>query len=71
MADFEATADQLKGKGKEALGNLTEDKGLENEGKADQLAGQVREKVSEVGEAAKDKFNEVAGKVQDKLDEDK
>ena len=70
MADFEATADQLKGKGKEALGNLTDDKGLENEGKFDQLAGEAREKVSEAGEAVKDKFNEVAAKIQDKREED-
>ena len=69
MADFDAAADKLKGKGKEALGNLTDDKGLENEGKAVQLAGEVRDKVSEAGEAAKDKFNEVAAKIQDKRDE--
>ncbi len=69
MADFEATADQLKGKGKEALGNLTDDKGLENEGKFDQLAGEAREKASEAGEAVKDKFNEVAAKIKDKREE--
>lgn len=69
MADFDAAADKLKGKGKEALGNLTDDKGLENEGKADQLAGEVRDKMFEAGEAAKDKFNEVAAKIQDKRDE--
>lgn len=69
MADFDAAADKLKGKGKEALGNLTDDKGLETEGKADQLSGEVREKVSEAGEAVKDKFDEVAAKIQDKRDE--
>lgn len=69
MADFGAKADQLKGKGKEALGNLTDNEGLSNEGKAEQLGGNIRDKVSEAGEAAKDKFNEVAGKIQDKTDE--
>ena len=69
MADFEGKADQLKGDAKEAFGNATDNDQLKNEGKADQLGGDIKEKVSEAGDAAKDKFNEVAGKVQDKRDE--
>ena len=41
-------ADDIKGKIKEGLGNLTGDRDLEDEGKADQLKGAVRKKVGEI-----------------------
>lgn len=69
MADFEAKADQLKGDAKEALGNATDNQDLQNEGKADQLGGDIKEKLSDAKDAAQDKFNEVAGKIQDKREE--
>ena len=51
-------ADQAKGKMKEAVGNLTDDERLRNEGAADQAAGKVQEGVGKgrrkVGEAIKD-----------------
>ena len=40
--------DQMKGKAKEAVGDLTGDKDLKAEGKADRQAGEVKEKVDEV-----------------------
>ncbi|UBI09126.1 CsbD family protein [Corynebacterium coyleae] len=61
--------DQLKGQAKEAAGDLTDNEKLENEGKADQLIGNAKEKLSEAGDAIKDKANEVAAKVEDKADE--
>ena len=39
--------DQVKGKAKEAVGDLTGDKDLKSEGKADRQAGEVKEKVDE------------------------
>jgi uncharacterized protein YjbJ (UPF0337 family) len=45
--------DDLKGRAKEAAGDLTDDEDLEREGKADQAAGKV---------------NEVVDKVKDKID---
>lgn len=66
---FEGKGDQLKGKAKEAAGNLTGNESLENEGKADNLVGNVKEGLSDAGDAVKDKFNEVAGKVEDKREE--
>ena len=39
--------DQMKGKAKEAVGDLTGDKELKSEGKADRQAGEVKEKVDE------------------------
>lgn len=42
--------DELLGKGKEALGKVTDDEDLEAEGKADQFKGNVEQ----AGEKAKD-----------------
>lgn len=50
--------DDLKGRVKEAAGDLTDDKDLKREGKVDQAAGEVKEKV---GQAA-DKVKDVLGK---------
>lgn len=65
---FEDKAEQLKGSAKEAFGNATDNESLTNEGKADQLKGSAKEKLSEAGEAIKDKANEVAAKLEDKRD---
>jgi len=40
--------DKIKGNVKERLGSLSGDRGLEEEGKKDQLKGAVRKKVGEV-----------------------
>lgn len=45
--------DEIKGKIKEGIGNLTGDRDLEAEGKTDQVKGAVRKKVGE----AKKVFN--------------
>ena len=56
-------ADQTRGKLKQALGDLTDDKSLQHEGKADEAAGKLKEivkdaehKVEELVDAAKEKF---------------
>ncbi|MBY8848490.1 CsbD family protein [Saccharothrix longispora] len=49
---FEAKADELKGKGKEALGGATDDPDLEAEGKGDQAKGNLKQ----AGEKVKDVF---------------
>ena len=46
-------SDQMKGKAKEAVGDLTGDKDLKAEGKADRQAGEVKEKVDEAIEKVK------------------
>lgn len=56
-----STADQAKGRAKEALGDLTGDRELQSEGKADQATG----KVKEVAEKAKDAIGDAADKVKD------
>ena len=46
--------DDLKGRAKEAAGNLTGDKDMEREGKVDQAAASVKDAVSKVADKAKD-----------------
>lgn len=43
--------DELKGRAKEAAGDLTGDKDMEREGKKDQMQGKAKEKVDEARKA--------------------
>jgi uncharacterized protein YjbJ (UPF0337 family) len=52
-----ANMDEAKGRVKEAAGDLTGDKGLENEGKVDKASGAVKDKVGDVADKVKDVFN--------------
>ena len=45
-----ANADDIKGRAKEAVGDLTKDKDLKNEGKADQAKGKVKDAVDKVAD---------------------
>jgi len=51
--------DQAKGRVKEAAGDLTNDDDLKNEGKADRVGGEVKEKVGNVVDKAKDKLGDL------------
>lgn len=66
MGDIRNKAEDLGGKAKEALGDATDNRRLENEGKADQTRAQAKEKLSDAGEAVKEKTDEVLGKFQDR-----
>jgi uncharacterized protein YjbJ (UPF0337 family) len=46
--------DDLKGRTKEAAGDLTDDQSLKNEGKVDKATGTVKDKVGDAGDKAKD-----------------
>jgi uncharacterized protein YjbJ (UPF0337 family) len=48
-----AEMDKLKGRAKEAAGDLTDDEDLQREGKVDQTKGEAKEKVDEVAEKVK------------------
>ena len=58
-----ANTDDLKGRAKEAVGDLTDNKDLKNEGKADRASGKAKEFV----EDAKDKVEDAIDKVKEKL----
>jgi uncharacterized protein YjbJ (UPF0337 family) len=46
--------DKLKGRVKEAGGDLTGDQELKNEGKVDRASGEVKDKVGDAADKAKD-----------------
>lgn len=50
----DGTADEMKGRLKEAGGDLTGDESLKNEGKVDRATGTVKDKVGDAGDAVKD-----------------
>jgi uncharacterized protein YjbJ (UPF0337 family) len=49
--------DDLKGRAKEAAGDLTNNDGLKREGKVDQATSAIKEKVGEVADKVKDVVN--------------
>ena len=46
--------DDIKGRAKEAAGDLTDNEDLEREGKVDQATGTVKDKVGDVADKVKD-----------------
>ena len=51
-------ADDTKGRVKEAAGDLTGDKDLQNEGKVDQATGKVKGAVGDVSDKVKDTISD-------------
>jgi uncharacterized protein YjbJ (UPF0337 family) len=62
---LENTAQDLAGRGKEAVGAATDDESLKSEGKADQLKAGLKDKVEDVS----DKAQELKDKIKDKVDD--
>ena len=52
----DGTKDDLKGRTKEAAGDLTNDDSLKNEGKVDKATGKVKDAVGDVSDKVKDKL---------------
>jgi uncharacterized protein YjbJ (UPF0337 family) len=63
---MDGTADNIKGRAKEAAGDLTDNDDLKNEGKGDQAAGKAKDLVGDV----KDKAEGAIDAVKDKLHKD-
>ena len=53
----DGTKDDLKGRAKEAAGDLTDDDGLKREGKVDRATGAVKDKVGDAGDKVKKAVN--------------
>ena len=51
---FMSSADETKGRVKQAAGDLTGDKGLKREGKVDEMEGKAKKLVDDAGGKAKD-----------------
>jgi len=60
---MEGKADELKGRVKEAAGDLTDDERLQSEGKADKAGGKLKQGL----EDAKDKGEQLVDKLKDKV----
>lgn len=56
------TADNIKGNVKETAGDITGDDELKAEGKSDQLAGKLKDAISDVKDAAEGAIDKVRGK---------
>jgi len=55
--------DKMKGRAKQAVGDLTDDEDLKREGKIDETAGKAKEKVGDL----KDKAEHTIDRAKDKL----
>lgn len=51
--------EQVKGNVKETVGNATDNKQLEQEGKEDKGSGKVKEKIDQVTDKAKNKIDQL------------
>ena len=61
MGDLENKRDGLVGKAKEAYGEATDNQDVANEGKADQVTSEAKDKLSDAAESIKDKASKVIG----------
>jgi len=61
---IKGAGEELGGKVKEGLGNLTNDERLRQEGLADQQRGQARQDVAKTEQQIKGSFEKAAGRVQ-------
>jgi uncharacterized protein YjbJ (UPF0337 family) len=56
---MDPNTDDLKGRAKEAVGDLTDNDKLKNEGKTDRASGKVKDAIDKVEEKAKDLVDDV------------
>jgi uncharacterized protein YjbJ (UPF0337 family) len=57
--------DKMKGRVKQAAGDLTDDEELRREGERDETAGKVKNKVGEIEDDVEDAIDKVKSKVND------
>lgn len=60
--DFPDNMDEASGRAKQAVGDLTNDQDLKDEGKAQEAAGTAKEMVDNVADKAKGLLDKVTGK---------
>lgn len=60
------TSDDMKGRAKEALGDLTDDKDLKREGQNDRAAGAVKDKAEKAKDWVEDKVDDARDKANDR-----
>ena len=60
---MDGTTDDIKGRAKEAAGDLTDNADLKNEGKGDRAAGKAKDLVDDVKNKAEDAIDAVKDKL--------
>ena len=60
---MDSNTDDLKGRAKEAVGDLTDNDRLKREGKADRASGKVKDAIDKVEDKAKDLVDDVRDKL--------
>lgn len=66
MADpDDINTDEIKGRIKQAAGDLTDNDDLKEEGEVDEAAGKVKEKIDDVADAVLDKIDEAVDRLRD------
>ena len=60
---MDSNTDDVKGRVKEAVGDLTDNDRLKREGRTDRKVGKAKEFIDEVGEKAKDLVDDIKDKV--------
>lgn len=61
--DAKNKAEELKGRGKEAAGDLTDNDDLRNEGRGDQAVASGKQKVADAADAVKGKVDDIKDKL--------
>jgi uncharacterized protein YjbJ (UPF0337 family) len=56
---MEGKADELKGRAKQAAGDLTDNRDLKREGKKDEVGGKVKQKVEDAKDWVEDKIDDL------------
>lgn len=56
---MEGKADELKGRAKQAVGDVTDNRDLKNEGRKDKAAGKVKQKVEGAKDWVEDKIDDL------------
>ena len=60
---MDGTADDMKGRAKEAAGDLADNDDLKREGKADRAEGKAKDVVDDVKDKAEDAIDKVTDKI--------
>jgi uncharacterized protein YjbJ (UPF0337 family) len=60
---MDSNTDDLKGRAKEAVGDLTDNEDLKREGQADRAGGKAKQVIDSLGEKAKDLVDDIKDKV--------
>jgi uncharacterized protein YjbJ (UPF0337 family) len=60
---MDGTTDDIKGRAKEAVGDLTDDQDMKREGKVDRASGKVKDKLDDLGDKAGDLIDDVKEKL--------